>query len=88
MKIWPRYTILRRKVVWDNREVVGKKGYGEFIKRQAGALNNVWTCMRRTAPTAADLVSFMAFVKLKDPSLYSSEVENRTANDSSDCYAH
>lgn len=32
---WPRYTILRGEVVWDRDHggLVGKKGYGEFVKR-------------------------------------------------------
>ena len=34
---WPRYTVLRGQVVWDrdNGGVVGRKGYGQFIKRDA-----------------------------------------------------
>ncbi|PNP61440.1 hypothetical protein FNYG_13835 [Fusarium nygamai] len=45
VKNWPRYTILRGMVVWDNREIVGKKGYGEFVQRQAGVLNDIWKCI-------------------------------------------
>lgn len=32
---WPRYTLVRGEVVWDrdNGGVVGKKGYGQFVKR-------------------------------------------------------
>ncbi|KAI9374569.1 putative allantoinase [Aspergillus egyptiacus] len=39
---WPRYTILRGQVVWDrdNGGIVGRKGYGQFIKRGAGT--GVW----------------------------------------------
>ena len=34
---WPRYTILRGQVVWDKaRGVVGKIGYGEYLKRGRG----------------------------------------------------
>ncbi|KAF2491390.1 D-hydantoinase [Lophium mytilinum] len=37
---WPRYTILRGEVVWDrdNGGLLGKKGYGQFIKRDASCL--------------------------------------------------
>jgi dihydropyrimidinase len=32
---WPRYTLIRGEVVWDrdNGGVVGRKGYGQFVKR-------------------------------------------------------
>lgn len=32
---WPRYTIVRGEVVWDrdNGGIVGRKGYGQFVKR-------------------------------------------------------
>lgn len=41
---WPRYTILRGTVVWDrdNGGIVGKKGFGQFVKRKSGVLNDVW----------------------------------------------
>jgi dihydropyrimidinase len=37
---WPRYTLLKGKVVWDrdNRGLVGKVGDGQFIKRTASTL--------------------------------------------------
>lgn len=40
MKQWPRYTILRGEVVWDkdNGGLVGKKGYGQFLKRDVSSL--------------------------------------------------
>ncbi|KAF2688621.1 D-hydantoinase [Lentithecium fluviatile CBS 122367] len=40
LKQWPRYTILRGKVVWDkeNGGLLGEKGYGKFIKREASSL--------------------------------------------------
>ncbi|PMD52076.1 D-hydantoinase [Hyaloscypha bicolor E] len=40
MKQWPRYTILRGEVVWakDEGGLVGKKGYGEFLKRGVSSL--------------------------------------------------
>ncbi|KAK9462565.1 uncharacterized protein V1516DRAFT_670583 [Lipomyces oligophaga] len=33
---WPRYTLLRGEVVWDDEKgvVTGKKGYGEYIPRE------------------------------------------------------
>lgn len=36
---WPRYTLLRGEVVWDrdNGGVVGRKGYGKFLKRGRSA---------------------------------------------------
>lgn len=40
MKQWPRYTVLRGEVVWDkdNGGLVGKKGYGQFLKRDVSTL--------------------------------------------------
>lgn len=40
MKQWPRYTILRGEVVWDrdNGGLLGRKGYGRFIKRERSSL--------------------------------------------------
>ncbi|RLL93205.1 hypothetical protein CFD26_101474 [Aspergillus turcosus] len=37
---WPRYTLIRGEVVWDrdNGGIVGKPGYGQFIKRE----RSVW----------------------------------------------
>jgi dihydropyrimidinase len=41
VKQWPRWTLLRGKVVWDkeNGGLVGVKGYGRFVKRGTSALN-------------------------------------------------
>lgn len=41
---WPRYTILRGKLVWDrdNGGVVGGKGYGQYVKRESGSLHGIW----------------------------------------------
>ncbi|KAL0256540.1 hypothetical protein SLS55_008935 [Diplodia seriata] len=38
---WPRYTILRGKVVWDRDGggIVGEKGFGEFLKRGKSTLS-------------------------------------------------
>jgi dihydropyrimidinase len=34
---WPRYTILRGKVVWDDAEgILGEKQFGQFLKREKG----------------------------------------------------
>ncbi|KAK2782129.1 hypothetical protein FQN52_001063 [Onygenales sp. PD_12] len=40
-KNWPRYTILRGKVVWNRDEggIVGEKGYGSFLKRGRSTLS-------------------------------------------------
>ncbi|KAL9622521.1 MAG: hypothetical protein Q9160_003197 [Pyrenula sp. 1 TL-2023] len=37
---WPRFTILRGEVVWDreNGGLVGRKGYGQFVKRGPSSL--------------------------------------------------
>ncbi|EKG21019.1 hypothetical protein MPH_01648 [Macrophomina phaseolina MS6] len=37
---WPRYTVLRGKVVWDRDGggVIGGKGYGQFLRRDASSL--------------------------------------------------
>ncbi|KAH8701583.1 aminohydrolase [Talaromyces proteolyticus] len=39
---WPRYTLIRGEVVWDrdNGGVVGKKGYGQFVKRDRSSLSS------------------------------------------------
>ncbi len=41
---WPRYTILRGQVVWDrdNGGIVGKKGFGQFVKRQESSIAGIW----------------------------------------------
>ncbi|KAF2002467.1 D-hydantoinase [Amniculicola lignicola CBS 123094] len=40
MKQWPRYTLLRGEVVWDkeNGGLLGKKGYGKFVRRDGSSL--------------------------------------------------
>ena len=40
MKQWPRYTVLRGQVVWakDEGGLIGKKGYGQFLKRGVSSL--------------------------------------------------
>lgn len=40
VKQWPRYTILRGQVVWDKEGegLLGKKGYGQFVKRGPSSL--------------------------------------------------
>jgi len=40
LKQWPRYTVLRGEVVWarDEGGLLGKKGYGQFLKRDASSL--------------------------------------------------
>lgn len=45
---WPRYTILRGKVVWDrdNGGIVGSKGYGRFLKRETSTLNGIWDTVK------------------------------------------
>lgn len=37
---WPRYTVLRGRVVWERnvRGLVGEKGDGEFVKRTRSSL--------------------------------------------------
>jgi dihydropyrimidinase len=41
---WPRYTILRGKVIWDrdNGGIVGEKTYGKFIKRESASIAKIW----------------------------------------------
>ncbi|KAL6234538.1 hypothetical protein BDW75DRAFT_162776 [Aspergillus navahoensis] len=45
---WPRYTILRGQIVWDRDHggVVGRKGYGQFIKRDAAM--GIWKSDAKT----------------------------------------
>lgn len=40
VKQWPRYTVLRGRVVWDREGggLVGERGYGRFVKREASSL--------------------------------------------------
>lgn len=40
MKQWPRYTVLRGEIVWakDEGGLLGKKGYGQFLKRGMSSL--------------------------------------------------
>jgi dihydropyrimidinase len=40
IKQWPRYTLLRGRVVWDkeNGGLLGEKGYGRFVKRDKSSL--------------------------------------------------
>lgn len=44
VKNWPRFTLLRGQVVWDRdgEGVVGKKGYGRYLKRLPASLNRIW----------------------------------------------
>ena len=39
---WPRYTIIRGEVVWDrdNGGIVGRKGYGQYVKRKRSLFCN------------------------------------------------
>jgi dihydropyrimidinase len=37
---WPRYTILRGEVIYEEGEVLGKKGKGEFLKRGKSTLSS------------------------------------------------
>ncbi|KAG0699978.1 hypothetical protein DFH29DRAFT_990580 [Suillus ampliporus] len=44
-KNWPRYTIIRGKVVFSHGEVVGEMGYGQYIRREKSLLpgpRDVW----------------------------------------------
>ncbi|KAL1901061.1 hypothetical protein Sste5346_002128 [Sporothrix stenoceras] len=49
---WPRYTVLRGKVVWDrDREgIIGCKGYGRFVEREASTLNDIWQRVKEAGP--------------------------------------
>jgi dihydropyrimidinase len=40
LKQWPRWTLLRGRVVWDREGggLVGEKGFGKFLKRQESAI--------------------------------------------------
>ncbi|TQN68779.1 Dihydropyrimidinase [Colletotrichum shisoi] len=54
---WPRYTIVRGKVVWDrdNGGVVGDMGYGEFLRRGRSTLSrprNQWVNEFQPVPEA------------------------------------
>ncbi|CAK7201758.1 hypothetical protein SEUCBS139899_004472 [Sporothrix eucalyptigena] len=53
---WPRYTVLRGKVVWDRdgEGIVGGKGYGQFVEREAGVLNDIWQRVEEAGPFDED----------------------------------
>lgn len=36
---WPRYTILRGKIIWANGEIVGKVRDGKYVKRGPSLLS-------------------------------------------------
>ena len=51
-KSWPRLTLLRGQVVFENGKVVGSNGYGNFVKRGASTMpllrriEGDWTVMK------------------------------------------
>ncbi|OAA65681.1 dihydropyrimidinase [Niveomyces insectorum RCEF 264] len=49
---WPRYTILRGRIVWDRdgEGLVGTPGYGQFVERSAGVLNDIWQTVEQNGP--------------------------------------
>ncbi|KAI1117345.1 hypothetical protein F5Y14DRAFT_380595 [Nemania sp. NC0429] len=52
LRNWPRYTILRGRVVWDRDGggIVGEKGYGRFLKRQRSSLDGIWETVEEVGP--------------------------------------
>ncbi|KAK3317170.1 hypothetical protein B0T19DRAFT_376013 [Cercophora scortea] len=46
---WPRYTILRGRVVWDrdNGGVISDKTFGQFVKRGSSSLNQIWETVNK-----------------------------------------
>lgn len=46
---WPRYTILRGEVVWDrdNGGIVGRKGYGDFVRRGRSTMDGMWETVEK-----------------------------------------
>ncbi|KAI1827558.1 D-hydantoinase [Xylaria intraflava] len=52
LRNWPRYTVLRGKVVWDQEGggVVGEKGFGQFLRRQESSLAGMWKTVEETGP--------------------------------------
>jgi dihydropyrimidinase len=49
---WPRYTVLRGKVIWDRdgAGIVGEKGYGTYLKREKSSLNGIWDDVKEQGP--------------------------------------
>lgn len=49
---WPRYTILRGKVVWDRDggRIIGEKNFGTFLKREESSLNGIWETVEKGGP--------------------------------------
>ncbi|KAH9906172.1 D-hydantoinase [Xylariomycetidae sp. FL2044] len=52
LRNWPRYTILRGRVVWDCDDggIVGDKGYGRFLKRERSSLDGIWDTVEEEGP--------------------------------------
>ena len=43
---WPRYTLLRGKIIFSEGSILGQQGYGQFVKRGPSTLagpRNIWT---------------------------------------------
>lgn len=51
---WPRYTILRGKVMWANGKITGKVRDGEYVKRGPSQLGPVSPRADRDARSVAD----------------------------------
>ena len=52
VKNWPRFTVLRGKVIWDreNGGILGDKSYGQFLKRQPSSLEGIWDTVDKQGP--------------------------------------
>jgi dihydropyrimidinase len=51
---WPRYTILRGKVMWANGKILGKVRDGEYVKRGPSQLGSVSPRQDRDPRQVAD----------------------------------
>ena len=53
---WPRYTVLRGKVVWDRDGggVVGERTYGRFLKREPASLDRIWEDVKEQGPFSVE----------------------------------
>ncbi|KAK7757375.1 hypothetical protein SLS62_000387 [Diatrype stigma] len=49
---WPRYTILRGKVIWDRDGggIIGEKSFGKFLEREKSSMNEIWETIEEEGP--------------------------------------
>jgi dihydropyrimidinase len=51
---WPRYTILRGKVIWANGKIIGKPRDGQYLKRGKSVLSTGLKGQKKDVREVAD----------------------------------